>query len=323
MSRRKTNSRELRDIAEGFVDSLPDEIGRPAIDRGDFITSLVRQWITYEGRATFFPDESRQVFADVITSPLGKTKVGIAPVSTAGWFIWLKRDWKIGPEELAEVIDQLNRAQSAEVVNSDGLRLRVFVSPQDRSRGVEPVNWDDIEVSSTPDYPRIAGTALESHLAGERLNQDQIAQLAAGVAKQWREYDGHACVFIDQYRVLTLKIRLTPEGTCRIEDSTFKADFPRTLAPFGVSAADVSEVLGRINRGQDVEIRDSKGVRSYLAHDSKARRFWVRPIGAAPPRETPASPPLFCPKCSAVLERWRSGQPHQICRHCGHLISAS
>ena len=57
MPRKKVDSRFLRQIAEGVVDQIAVEVDLPDGERGDFVTSLVRQWITYDGNATFFVEK--------------------------------------------------------------------------------------------------------------------------------------------------------------------------------------------------------------------------------------------------------------------------
>ena len=47
----KFNSKALRQMAEDVLEKIAKNHEVPESLRGDFATSLVRQWITYEGKA--------------------------------------------------------------------------------------------------------------------------------------------------------------------------------------------------------------------------------------------------------------------------------
>jgi hypothetical protein len=68
MPTRKGNTRALRQLADDLLRSLlPEDV--PDFPRQDFVTSLVRQWITYDGHATLFVGDD-QVYARKGTGPL-------------------------------------------------------------------------------------------------------------------------------------------------------------------------------------------------------------------------------------------------------------
>jgi hypothetical protein len=70
MPKRKVDTRALRQLADDLLRSImPDDV--PGFPRQDFVTSLVRQWITYDGHATLFTGED-QVYFLLGKSPLGK-----------------------------------------------------------------------------------------------------------------------------------------------------------------------------------------------------------------------------------------------------------
>ncbi len=112
------NARELRRIAEETVGPLVDEGHYFEAERPDLETSLVRQWITYEGHATLFVRE-RQIYLDLDRTPLGKPYPTVEPAPT-DWVDWLTGDWKLDPDELPE--DQLRalqpRPKAARLTNS-------------------------------------------------------------------------------------------------------------------------------------------------------------------------------------------------------------
>src|SRR5262245_54687625 len=125
MADRKNNSRVLRQLAEGLFDGLAAQGIALEAERDDFVTSLVRQWITNDGIATWFVGEEQLYFTHRHT-PLGKPLLSTERVQP-GWFAELQRDWHIDPEEFPDIIEQLNRGQSAETTNTEGVPLRLWV----------------------------------------------------------------------------------------------------------------------------------------------------------------------------------------------------
>lgn len=318
MLKRKVNSRALRQLAEGLLQQIDPEGEVPDDERDEFVTSLVRQWITYDGNATLFVGE-RQVFLVLGQTPLGKPCIVPEP-GLAGWVEQLRRDWKISPDDLPEVLDQLNRGQSAEVINGDGIPLRLWVNPKERGRGVEPLVKENISPGRKWEYRQIAATELEQQF-GEGLDAEEMDELACSVAKQWREYDGHACLFIDGHEQLHLKLTEHGDGSCEVVASRLSIDLAPALSAFGFSPEVLPELIARINLGQQIEFRDRNGVRSRLWHDPKARRIGVQALDPVQPAARASSPPIFCPRCSAVLRGWRDGERQQTCLLCGHSVS--
>jgi len=59
MRNRKFNSHALRQVAEELVRQIAEDYELPGDGWEDLVTSLVRQWITYDGNATMFLDEQQ------------------------------------------------------------------------------------------------------------------------------------------------------------------------------------------------------------------------------------------------------------------------
>jgi hypothetical protein len=57
MRQSKFDSRALRQLAEALIQQIAEDDEIPEGERADFVTSLVRQWITYDGSATVFLGE--------------------------------------------------------------------------------------------------------------------------------------------------------------------------------------------------------------------------------------------------------------------------
>ena len=233
MPKIEANSRALRRLAEALLDEMAGDEVLPGGERADVATSLVRQWLTYEGHATLFLDDE-QVYLDLGRTPLGKPCVVPEPAGH-GWVRQLARDWKVHPDDLPEVLDQLNRGQSAEVVSADGVPLRLWVNPRERRRGVEPLAREGYRPTVTRDYGRMAADALEDQL-GEGLDPGEMEALARSVAQQWQRYGGHASLFLDGHRRLDLKLHEHGDGTCEVVSGRAGAGIERSLSSLGCPA---------------------------------------------------------------------------------------
>jgi hypothetical protein len=318
MPPRKFNSRLLRQLAEELVQTMAEEGEIHPSAQGDCVTSLVRQWITYDGHATLFLSQW-QIYLTLGNTPQGK------PVSTpdaAGnnWMNQLTRDWKINPDDLPDIRGQLNRGQSAEVTNADGIPLRLWVNPKERSRGVEPLVKQVLPPGTKSDYRTIAAKELEQQL-GDVLEPEELDELACSVAQQWQRHEGHACVFIDGKQQLFFRLTERDDGGCTVGTKRLDVDLDALLESLGFSQELIPEVIARINVGQEVQFRDSQGVPSVLWHDPKVRRIHVGPLAPVAPQTPSSSLPIFCPKCGAVLRPWKEGERRQTCPQCGSTAS--
>src|ERR1700676_2247073 len=193
MPKNKIRSRALRQLAVQLLQEIAEGEILPA-EREDLATSLVRQWITYEGNATRFVGQQQ------VNLILAKTVAGTCRIVSnpglAAWMNRLNQDWKISPEEFPDIFWQLNRGQSVEVTNSEGIPLRLWVNPKERSMGVEPLVKEPVPPGLKRDHHKIAADQLE-HLFGSDLEMDTMEELACSVAKQWQQNDGHASLFLN------------------------------------------------------------------------------------------------------------------------------
>lgn len=313
MIRKKNNSLVLRRMAEEVVQQIAAEIFIPEDEQRDLATSLVRQWITYEGKAVLFLGQ-RQSYHCLGRTPLGKRTVSTEYVPP-DWNRVLTEDWKISPDDLPNVFEQLNCGQSAEITNTEGIPLRLSVDPKARTKHVEPLVQQQIPPGYKKDYQKIATRCLE------RLNlfPDEKEELACSVARQWQQYQGHACLFID---TVTHQFIITEhsDGGSGTGHRRGSFDLNAYLLSLGFPADDVPDIIAQINLAQVIEFKDGRGVPSRLWHDPRAMKFFVEPLAPMPRRSTP---PVFCTKCSAVLKVWQPGEQQQTCPLCGHTISLS
>jgi hypothetical protein len=316
MSNRKTNSRALRQLAEELFERMAGADDFRQIERADFVTSLVRQWITYDGHATFFLGD-RQVDLNLRRTPLGRPVVAPEP-GFSGWSRSLTQDWKIDPDDLPAIFDQLNVGQSAEVVNCDGIPLRLWVNPQKRGRGVELLVKEKVPVALARDYRKIASQALVGQLGAE-LGPEETDELVRSVVSQWQRFEGHASLFLDSHNELHLKIteHENGDGGCDLLASRILFNLDPLLLASGFTPDVFPEVLARINLGQQVEYQDPRGVRTRMWYDPKTRSICHQPLEPVPP---PASQLQLCPQCRAALPPARSGDWQQICSRCGQSV---
>jgi hypothetical protein len=318
MPKTEINPRELRRLAEALLDEIEEYGELPGAERADVATSLVRQWLTYEGHASLFLDEE-EVHLALGRTPLGRRCVVPEPAGH-GWVRQLTRDWKVRPDDLPEVLDQLNRGQSAEVVNADGVPLRLWVNPKEKRRGVEPLVREGFRPEVTRDYVRVAADALEEQL-GEGLDPGEVEALARSVAQQWRRYGGHASLFLDGGRRLDLKLGEHGDGTCEVAASRTSTDIERLVSSLGPPPEVIPDLIARLNLGEEVGVQDRDGVQGLLWYDPRAKRVCARCLDPVPPVVPAVAPPALCPGCGAVLGLWRDRERQQTCSHCKLTVS--
>src|SRR5262249_26974384 len=113
------------------------------------------------------------------------------------------------------------------------------------------------------------------------------------------------------------------DGTCDVAVRGMSVDLAAVLSSLGLPPEALPELITRINLGQEVQVRDEQGNSSVLWHDPKARRICVREASPAPSTVPVKTPPVLCPKCTAVLRPWREGERQLTCPLCRHTISRS
>ena len=318
MSKRKINSRAIRQLAEELFEKIATEADLPQSKQADFVTSLVRQWITYDGMATFFFGE-RQVYLVLSRTPLGRPSI-VPEQGVKGWMRELTEDWKISPDNLPDLFDQLNLGQSAETVNGEGIPLRLWVNPKERGRGVEALVKEEAPPVFVRDYRKIASSSLMQQFEDE-LGTEEIDELASSVASQWKRFDGHACLFTDTHTQFHFKLTEQSGGGCNVTTSQIRVNIDGVLSGYGFSPDHFSDVIARINLGQQIEFRDRQGVRCRLWHDPKTRSFCLQYLDPVRPKPMAVSPPFLCSKCKAVLRPWQEGEREQKCMLCGHMTT--
>jgi hypothetical protein len=310
--------RALRQLAQELLEEIAEDEGIPEGEREDLATSLVRQWVSYDGNATLFLG-GHQVYLVLGQTPLGKPCV-VPLAAPEGWLKELSREWKVRLYDLPEALDHLNRGQSAEVVNADGVPLRLWVNPKEKARGVEPLAKAIVGPGMKRDYLQMAAAELVDQF-GRSLDPEEMEGLARSVARQWQRHEGHACLFVGGHQQLVLTLSGHADDTCQVASKRVAVDLEAALSSFGFPPEVMPQVIAGINLNQGIDFRDRQGIRCRLWFDPKAGRIDVRPVELVPPAAAPRTPSVVCPHCTAVLRPWQEGQRQQTCPNCGCSIS--
>jgi len=316
MPKQKFDSRTLRGMAEDIVGQIVDD-GFSVGERADLVTSLVRQWATYDGHAAMLLGENA-FFLELGHTPLGRPSAHSEP----GPKLWLRQvaiEWNVDLDDLVDVRNQLNRGQSAEVVTSDGLPLRLSVNPSERKFSVEPLGPLPPPLAGGRDYHKIAMNILVPRFAAD-LGPKETEALAASVARQWQRFDGHACLLVGGREQIHFKLTEEAGGGCHVQESVYSVNVGGLLGPLGVAAADFPSVIARLNLGETVEYRTPDGVPSRLWQDPRDRAIRRQPLDAVPAAAMPLAVTLSCPKCSAFVSPFQDGNRPRTCPLCGHVL---
>lgn len=311
MSKAASRSRVLRELAEEIIEEIAEAADIPEDEREDFATSLVRQWLTYDGHAALFVGDGQFDFA-LSRTPLGKPRAVLTP-PRVGWVGRCARDCKVPAEEIPAIIAQLNRGQSAEVVNTEGVPLRLWVNPKEKKQGVEALVRKPQPV---PSRRQIAADILEDRLD---LDADELEALVGSLVQQWQKYAGHAALFLDGEE-LTFTLTDLGEGGRHVQVQRKRPGLEPVLGTLGFKPDAMPEVLAQLNLDQEVDFRYCNGIPSRMRYDPQIGK--IRIVRPHIMRLTPQTlPPLCCPQCGAVLSLWREGERQQLCPHCGHTTA--
>jgi hypothetical protein len=317
MPRSKSDSRALRQLAENLLRQTFGEYGLSGEEIDELATSLVRQWVTYEGHATLFINGRQVVFVRGWT-PLGKDHVyqELGPPEGLSRFL---EDWKINPEDMPEVYEQLNRGQSAEVTNADGLPVRISVDPKTKINRCEPLASEPVTARPKRDYHKLAAYSVDSEL-GPGLDDGEKAALADSVARQWQKYQGHACLFTAGKKLVFTLVE-QEDGGCLVGHQSRPNNLGPQLCSLGFAPQAIPGVIARINLDQEIEFEDHQGARWCIWHDPSIEQLRFRPLGQPQPAASDGLPPALCPRCNALLSMWQEGQSRQTCPQCGQDVA--
>ncbi len=318
-SHQKFDSRTLRKLAEHVVSQIAPDERFSERERADLVTSLMRQWVTYDCHAAIFSGVQLW-FYNVGHTPLGNPSVTPEP----GPKYWLSEEIKgraIDPDIVSDIVEQLNRQQSAEVTDRHGRPLRFWVTPHPWACGVEVLTD---EPAKPEEIIKGRDRALR-HLRqrfGDDLPPGELDLLADSVDRQWRKFDGHASVFASETEQIWLHFTKGADGRCNVLVNYLRVEIESLLASLGVPPSEIPKFIAAFNIGGAVEITDSDGAKTRMWHNPKTRRVVRDPVDAVTPPVPPLSSglPSSCTKCSALVMPLPNGKLPNACPLCGNSI---
>lgn len=319
MSKKPSKSRMLREMADDITRKMAADGAIADDEQESLATALVRQWVTYDGVATLFLN-GQQVNLLLGNTPLGRPQIVPVP-GLPGWLNQLTRDWMISVDDLPDVFAQLNCGQSAEVTNTEGTPLRLWVNPKEGGRGVEPLVTKPMPKGHRRDYHKMARVELEQQL-GPGLDGEEVDALVGSIASQWQKYRGHASLFVGREQ-LHFTLTEYADGTSSVDAERISSAIAPKLQSLGFPPEAIPDVIAKLNLAQEIEFKNTDGARSLMWYDPVARHVHVvggndKPAGQQ--RQSGTSP-ILCPQCGAVLHLWREGEKLQACPSCGRQVS--
>ena len=312
---RRLDGKTLRQLAAGIIDELVEDDAVTDDERADLVTSLVRQWTTYEGHAALFLGGQLQQL-DLGSTPLGSPRV----MTTAGPRHWLAEvlgSRGIDLDLVPEIVAGLNFGQSAEAEAADGSTVRLWVNPRDHTCGVDEVEPGE---GGQPSLRELALRHLLQRF-GDELPMEEMDAMAAAVAEQWERFEGHASIFVNPREQLHLVLRRRADGRSDVFTQQLPVHLDDLLVSLGIPPDELPAVIAQFNLGRGLEWQTPDGVRHRLRHDPKARR--IEHEKAAPkPAAAPMRPAATCRHCSALVVPSPDGSLSTTCPLCGRDVSA-
>lgn len=311
-TKKNSRSKQLRNLAENCVRGLMERHGVDERHAESLVTSLVRQWITYDGTATLFLN-NRQLYLMLRHSPLGEMHADVEDKHSR-WADVLRDDWEIDPDEIPDILMQLNIAQSVAVANLRGESLRCWVNSQERRKGVENLDSKPPPPDFRRDYHQIATSQIE-HNFGNSIRPREKELLIGSLVDQWRRF-GVACLFVDNEEH-EFQFAEKGEGKCCVRVTQRRSKIKTVLARYGVPVDTMHLAIADLNLGREIEIRDANGIPCHLYYDPAARKFDVRSWKEH--RRQSASPQ---PLDSSVMACSRCGSIYPVTKEIGRSACA-
>lgn len=272
MAKRKVNTRALQKLAVRMIRELVGDSAISHADRDELAAALVRQWMTYDGSAVLFIGKREHY---LLLDRAWPDRCSVSPESGPNvWLDFVQAAWKVSPEQLPDIVGRLNRGQSAEVINGDGVPVRLWVNPREKSNGVEPLVRRPVPPERPRDYYcKIAASNLSRQPGVAPGDREAFA---AWVAKQWQTFGGHASLFLGGKQQMVLTLTEGPDGGCEIVTKILQVNLTMMLSRLGLSDTEISDAIARINVGAEFEFRDRHGFPSAVWYDPGKRSIVAR-----------------------------------------------
>lgn len=306
-------AQELRNLAEALIKSFEADPEFQEIQTEGLVTSLVRQWMTYDGHAALVV-KSELCFLPLTRTPLGAYIFKVVP-SNFAWREILLNDWRMAGEDLPNMVEQFNRGQSAEGTNLDGEVIRWWVNPKERAAGVDgpPINKPPLPLNE-PLLIKFATSSLMKAFSGSIL-EHEIPVLAKSVAKQWKTFGGFASIMTENEKI-SLRLERKENGSTNVQSCERKLNVRSLLQEMGVPPDDVIEAIARLNLGQVFHFVEADGNSVQIWDEPHKEKFFKRTM---PGPKKNFGDPFVCPSCGGVLGLWKPADTRQKCNLCGHI----
>lgn len=224
-------------------------------------------------------------------------------------------DWRMAEEDLPDLVEQLNRGQSAEGVNLDGETIRWWVNPKENRSGMEgpPIKKAPVPLNETL-LIKFATNCLVKAFSGAIL-EHEIPILAKSIANQWNTFDGFACIMTENEKMV-LELKKRPNGSTNVQSSEEKCPVRSRLEGMGVPPSEVVEAIARLNLGQIYHCVGSDGNQFEVWQEPHKDQLAKRSIR---PHKKSFGDPFVCPACGGVLGLWKPSDTQQKCNLCGNI----
>lgn len=311
MANKSNYSRELRILAEEVVKELENDQLVTEFNPDGIATSLVRQWLTYDGTAAISLSNGF-FYLSLARSPLGNLGCEFETTET-NWQEILVNHWKIAPDDLAQTVHELNLRQSSTIETTEGKVLRWWVNPKQRKTAIDHTEPDGPGRSKNEIIYQIAYESLRASF-GNSIPDKEYPILTNSILRQWERYDGHASVFTEK-KGIVIKMESSPDGGWGVYKSPEIHGTRQRLEENFVPPNEVTDAIIALNLGHNYTYIGTDKNRYQIWADPHRRAFGRKTINV--PKEEMGFPPLVCPACGGVLNMWTKEMTQQKCKLCG------
>jgi hypothetical protein len=164
---------------------------------------------------------------------------------------------------------------------------------------------------------KIASDAVEKVFRD--LAPEEEEELVTSVLRQWLTFDGHAVLLEEKARFYLILQENAESYGLTTHQVPGEPLWP-FLRDWQIDLDLLPEMLHDLNVCQSVEVTNLKGAALRVSVDPKGRTIQLEDLSAPAKPERRGSPPIFCPRCTAVLSLWQPGQTEQSCPMCKAIL---
>lgn len=269
--------------------------------------------LTYDGTAALSLSNGF-FYLSLTRSPL-EALVCEYQTTDGDWHDILINHWKVDPDEISQIVHELNLRQSSTIENLDGRTIRWWTDPKKIQAAKDHTEPDGPPRSQNEVKFQIAYVSLRASF-GNSIPDKENPILTNSILRQWDRYQGHASVFTER-KGIVIKIESSPDGDWGVFKNPEIPGTRQRLEENFVPPNEVTDANIALNLGQKY---------TYIGTDRNRYQIWAAPYRRAfgrktinVPKEEKGFPPLVCPACGGVLGIWSKGITEQKCRLCGTI----